>query len=92
MKCPKCGSENIRTEQKQLGNISVKMKRGNGCLWWLLLGWIYLLYVMFVWIFKMMYFLLIGWWVKIIQKTKQSKDARAVVHICQNCGNRWETK
>lgn len=92
MMCPKCGSENVTSEQRQAVNVSVKMKRGNGCLWWLLLGWIYLIYVMFVWMFKIMYFICIGWWVAILQKRNQAKHNNAVIHICQNCGNRWETK
>ena len=92
MICPKCGSDNVKTEQKQAVNVTVKMKRGNGCLWWLLLGWIYLIYVSFVWTFKLMYWMCIGWWVGILQKQKQARAANAVVHLCQSCGNRWETK
>lgn len=92
MTCPKCGSENVASEQKQAANITVKMKRGNGCLWWLLLGWIYLIYVAIVWIIKAMYFICVGWWLAILKKHKQSVDAKTVVHICQNCGNRWETR
>lgn len=92
MLCPKCGSNDVKTEQKQLSNLSVKVKRGNGCLWWLLLGWIYLIYIAFVWVVKLTYFACVGWWVKIIQKKKQEKESKAVIHICQNCGNKWETK
>jgi predicted nucleic-acid-binding Zn-ribbon protein len=92
MICPKCGSEDVKSEQKQAVNVSVKMKRGNGCLWWLLLGWIYLIYVMFVWLIKAMYFIFIGWWTTMIKKHKQAVESRTVVHVCQNCGYRWETK
>jgi len=91
MICPKCGSDNVRVEQKAK-NISVKMKRGNGCLWWLLLGWIYLIYVMCVWLFKAMYFCFIGWWVAIIKKHNEKAGANTVVCLCQNCGNKWEVK
>ena len=91
MICPKCGSDNVRSEQKQITNIKVKMKRGSGCLWWILLGWIYLIYVMFVWLFKALYFCCIGWWVAILKKSKQNSEARTVVHICQNCGYKWDT-
>lgn len=92
LRCSHCGSNNVRSEQKQVTNISVKMKPGNGCLWWLLLGWIYLIYVMFAWMIKLFYFMFIGWWVAILKKHQQSVNARTVVHICQNCGFRWETK
>ena len=92
MICPRCGGSSVSSEQRQAVNVSVKMKRGSGCLWWLLLGWIYLIYVMFVWTFKIMYLICIGWWVAILQKRNKEKYNNAVIHICQNCGNRWETK
>ena len=91
MVCPNCGSTNVRSEQKQIINNNVKIKRGNGCLWWLLLGWLYILYIAVKWFFKILYFIFIGWWVALIKKNKKSEESRTVVHICQDCGHKWET-
>jgi hypothetical protein len=91
MVCPKCGGTNVRSEQKQVFNNDVKFKAGNGCLWWVLLGWLYILYIALKWIAKLFYFIFIGWWVAIIQKNKKDKESRTVVHICQDCGYKWES-
>jgi predicted nucleic-acid-binding Zn-ribbon protein len=87
MVCPKCGSTNVQSEQKQVANDNIKFKTGNGCLWWLLLGWLYVLYLAL----RLVYYIFIGWWVSLIQKSKKNKEDRTVVHICQNCGYRWES-
>ena len=62
MICPNCNSTNISVALKQpTARITIK-KPHYGILWWILLGWIYLIYLLFVLIFKAMYWLLIGWW------------------------------
>lgn len=91
MICPKCGSGNVLSQPKQAMNITVKMKRGNGCLWWLLFGWLYLSYIALVWMFKFMYWLCVGWWVDIIKKSNQARLANTLVHVCQNCGHKYES-
>lgn len=87
MVCPRCGSTNVHSEQKQVTNDNIKFKTGNGCLWWLLLGWLYVLYLAL----RFVYFIFIGWWVSLIRKNKKNKEDRTVVHICQNCGYKWES-
>ena len=91
MTCPKCGSNYITSEQKY-GNITVKAKsKSHNFLWWLLLGWAFVIYKAVTFIFKAIYFVLIGWWVKLLKKRSQKRKEQTVVHICQNCGHRWET-
>ena len=92
MICPKCGCPNVSSTQKMNQKVNVKVNNHNGCLWFILFGWIYLLYKCTIWLCKAAYFLLIGWWVAMIKHEQKKIEANAVVHICQHCGNRWETK
>ena len=89
MTCPKCGSENVKSEQKQAVHITVK-KPHNGCLWWLLLGWLYIIYIVIVYLIKAVYWVCFGWWIGIIKKHKAKVESQKIVHICQNCGYHWE--
>ncbi|MBQ7278532.1 MAG: hypothetical protein IJR17_04960 [Clostridia bacterium] len=91
MKCPNCGSSNVRSEQKQAPVIVNNKLKSHGFLWWLLLGWIYLAYILVKAVFKAIFFVLIGWWTNKIKKDKQERERKAIVHICQDCGHRWET-
>lgn len=91
--CPKCGSNNVLSQQNLSIVNKIKVKAsGHGVLWWLLFGMFYLIWLCGVWIFKATYWLFIGWWVSLIKKGKEKKEREKVVHICQNCGYRWETK
>lgn len=79
--CPKCGSHNVKTELK-VPKVK-RQKQSHPLFWWIFLGWIYLMYIAMKYMLIGMYWLCIGWWVKIIQKSTEKKT----VHICQNCGN-----
>lgn len=90
MQCPNCYSTNVSVSMKQP---RIVIKRPHyGILWWLLLGWVYLLYLLFVCLFKLVYWLLIGWWVSLIRAAKRRIDARTRVCVCQNCGYHWELR
>lgn len=91
--CPRCGSSNVLSQQNLSIINKIKVKtRGHGFFWWLLFGIFYLIWVLCVWTFKAMYWLFIGWWVDLIKKSKEKKEREKVVHVCQDCGYRWETK
>lgn len=91
MNCPNCGSANVRSEQKQAPVIVNNKAESHGFLWWLLLGWIYLAYILIKGLFKGLYYICFGWWINRRKKAKQERESRTIVHICQDCGNRWET-
>lgn len=57
VKCPKCGGTNV-----QLSSESSK----HGCFWFILLGWIYIPWVLFKWTIGLTIFCCYDWWMAII--------------------------
>ena len=85
-KCPKCGSTKV-----QLSNEESK----HGCMWFILLGWLFLIWVAIKWCIGLMVFFLYDWWVAIIHKCSgkghvwQSKklfSGRRRIYYCHDCG------
>jgi hypothetical protein len=67
-KCPKCGGSRV-----QLSNERSK----HGCLWTLLLGWIYICWMLIKWTIGLCVFMVWDWWM-------------AIVHACMKKGHVWQ--
>ncbi len=88
-KCPKCGSEKV-----QLSNISSK----HGCLWFILFGIFYVIWVMIKWCIGLAVLCLYDWWMAII-KSKQQKgyvwrskkwfSGSKKTYFCHDCGHNF---
>lgn len=82
MRCPNCGSENVRV---QVINEVHMESHGYGCLWWLLIGW---WWIPIKWIFFTIPALIF----KIFGHKKQvAVNTQKVVCVCQNCGYSYKT-
>ncbi|MBE5816409.1 MAG: hypothetical protein E7315_01630 [Clostridiales bacterium] len=88
-KCPKCGSENV-----QLSNESSK----HGCLFLILFGWFFFIWLMIRWLIGVMLFIFYDWWVAIIHRKKgkghvwQAKrwfSNRRRIYYCHNCNHNF---
>lgn len=88
-KCPKCGSQKV-----QLSNEESK----HGCFWFLLLGWVFLLWVGIKWMIGLIIFFVYDWWMAIIHATMkkghvwQSKkffSGRRKIYFCHDCGHNF---
>lgn len=86
VKCPKCGSTHV-----QLSNIQSK----HGCLWFILLGWLYLFALAFKWLIGLMILCCVDWWMSIVKKLqgkgyiwkcKRWFSGNKKVYYCHNCG------
>ena len=86
VKCPKCGSEKV-----QLSNET----KNHGCLWTILFGWLYLMWVMIKWMVGFMILLLYDWWMSIVKKSQGKGhvwqcrkwfSGRQRICYCHDCG------
>lgn len=84
-KCPKCGSTHV-----QLSNVESK----HGCLWFILFGWIYWIWVLVKWMIGFMIILCFDWWMAIIKavqkkgyvwKGKRWFSGRKKTYYCHDC-------
>ena len=89
MKCPKCGSTKV-----QLSNESSK----HGCLWTVLFGIYYFMWLMCKWMIGVMVFVCYDWWMAIVHKAAgkghvwQSKrwfSNRRRIYFCHDCGHNF---
>ncbi|MBE6577718.1 MAG: hypothetical protein E7653_06230 [Ruminococcaceae bacterium] len=89
-KCPKCGSEKV-----QLSDTTKK----HGCLWFILLGWIYILWMFFKWMIGFMVLICLDWWMAIIKKSQnkgyvwKSKrwfSGKTQYYYCHDCGHNFK--
>lgn len=89
VKCPKCGSTKV-----QLSNETSK----HGCLWTLLFGIYYFVWIMIKWCVGMTIFICYDWWMAIIKKSSgrghvwQSKrwfSNRRKIFFCHDCGHNF---
>ena len=90
VKCPKCGSTEV-----QLSSVSSK----HGCLWFILLGWVYLITIPIKWIIGLAVLCFVDWWMAIIKK-KQGKgyiwkskrwfSGKKKVYYCHSCGHNFK--
>ena len=60
-KCFKCGSAHV-----QLSNVESK----HGCRWFILFGWLYLIWIPIKWVIWSVVFVCIDWWMAIIKKAQ----------------------
>lgn len=67
-RCPRCGSYHV-----QLSNEESK----HGCLWTVLFGIYYVVWVLIKWIIGLMVFILYDWWA-------------AIMHACMHKGHVWQ--
>lgn len=83
MKCPKCGSERVTVS---VINEVHLVDKHHGLVWWLLVGW---WWIAFKWLFLTLPALI----VKIFGHKKQTtKNTKAKICVCQNCGNAWKIR
>ena len=84
-KCPRCGSTHV-----QLSNVESK----HGCLWFILFGWLYVMWVFMKWIIGFMIIILFDWWMAIIKKSqgkgyvwkgKRWFSGRKKIYYCHDC-------
>ncbi len=89
-KCPKCGGTNV-----QLSNERSK----HGCLWFILLGWIYVFWIFIKWMIGLMVFCLFDWWMAIIYavskkgyvwQSKKFFSGSKRIYYCHNCGHNFK--
>lgn len=81
MKCKFCGSDNVNI---QIINESHLVNAHHSFLWWICIGW---LWVLFKWIFftlPALIFKIFG-----IGKRKKIKNTQKKVAVCQTCGKSW---
>lgn len=84
MNCPKCKSNNISI---QVLNSVELVKKHNSFLWWITIGW---LWVLFKWIFftlPALIFKIFG-----IGKKYKTRNIEAKKAVCQNCGYTWNIR
>ena len=62
VRCPKCGDTRV-----QLSNEESK----HGCLYFILFGWFYVIWVFIKWCIGLMVFCLYDWWMAIIKAVKK---------------------
>ena len=83
--CPKCGSHRV-----QLTNERSK----HGCLWFILFGWVYLIWLPIKWCFGLIIFFCIDWWMAIIKscmgkgyvwKSKGCFSGKKRTYYCHDC-------
>ena len=84
-KCPKCGSDRV-----QLSNERSK----HGCLWFVLLGWLFLIWLMVKWCIGFIVLCCIDWWMAIIKKSqgkgyiwkcKRWFSGKKRIYYCHEC-------
>lgn len=101
--CPECGSNNIdiTLQQEDHGTTTVtksksKTKSGHGCLWWLFIGWWWILIDAFIWVVAFPIRLCI----QIFKKKKSTTTGTSInqevknveyksVCLCKDCGHHW---
>lgn len=96
MQCPKCNSENVFTQSFQENNsrtITKTKEKRHGFLWWITIGWLWILVKLMFWIFAfpIMAVLHIGRKRDYVSKSQTiNKIHYKTVCTCQNCGYTWK--
>ncbi len=89
-KCPKCGSSNV-----QVSNVS----NSHGCLWTILFGIFYIMWVLIKWMIGLIVLLCLDWWLAIISasrgvgyvwKCHSWFSGKKTVYYCHNCGHNFK--
>ncbi len=90
VKCPHCGSNNVQFSSE---------RSKHGCLWFLLFGWLYILWILCKWMIGLLVLLLWDWWVAIIVsltgkgyiwKCKGWFSGTKKIYYCHNCGHNFK--
>lgn len=94
VKCPKCGSSNV-----QLSDVN-KRSGCVGCLFYLIFGIFYVLWILMKWTVGFMVLLCIDWWMAIIAacrkkgyslKCKRWFTTKRKYYYCHDCGHNFKT-
>lgn len=89
VQCPKCGSTKV-----QLSNEASK----NGCFWFLMFGWLYLILIPIKWCIGLTVFVLFDWWMAIIKKNQGKGyiykckgwfSGKKRVYYCHDCSHNF---
>lgn len=89
--CPKCGSTHV-----QLSNV----KNGHGCLWTILFGVVYFVWVFIKFIIGLTLLLLVDWWVALIMKARKKSynwiskkffGFKKKYFYCHDCGHNFKS-
>lgn len=83
MICPNCGSNNVTT---QVVSEIKEVKKKKSVLWWILISW---WWIPIKWLVFTGYAIILKV-IKLLKPKKYKSEAR-VIHVCQNCGNIWES-
>ena len=90
VKCPKCGSTQVQLSDT---------KGGHGCLWFILFGWLYLIWLPIKWTIGLTVLLLIDWWMAIIKKCtgkgyiwkcRRWFSGKRKIYYCHSCGHNFK--
>lgn len=86
VKCPQCGSDNV-----QLSDV----KRGHGCLWLILFGWLYVIWLVIKMIIGFVILICLDWWLAIVMRclkkpytwlSKGFFGGNRKLYFCHSCG------
>ena len=89
VKCPKCGSEQV-----QLSNEMSK----HGCLYFVLFGWLYLIWLVIRWVIALVLLVCYDWWMAIVKASAKKGHVwlskrwfvnRRRVFYCHACGHNF---
>lgn len=83
MKCPKCGSENVNVQAVSI----VKIQNGKGLIWWICIGWWWMMIKFVGWILFGLLMLIPKLFSR--KKTKIKTVVKSMA-VCQNCGHKWK--
>lgn len=85
-KCPKCGSTKVQLSSQQ---------SKHGCLWFILFGVFYIIWIMYKWVIGLIIFTMFDWWMAIIKaaqnkgyvwKCRQWFAGKTRYYYCHDCG------
>ncbi len=88
-KCPKCGSEKVQCSNE---------RSKNGCFWFIIFGWWYVILLMFKWMIGFIVLLCWDWWMALVKKNsgkgyiwKSRKwfSGKKKIYYCHDCGHNF---
>ncbi len=85
MVCPKCGSTNVNVQV--VNKVSIREKKGNGCLWWLCIGW---WWIPIKWLFFFGIALIVKICKAFMPKKYETVNKQYSLFVCNNCGHNWQ--
>ncbi len=91
VRCPKCGGTNVQL---------VEEKEGHGCLWLILFGVFYVMWIALKWTIGLFILLLFDWWIAIIMRifgkgyvwmSRYWFTTTRRRYYCHDCGHNFRT-